>query len=114
MCEGNALIPNSRNSISCTVRTSRQRLCDQRVGCMQYDYEGCRALGPATRSGPRLLSMLMTRINSISILPAPKKLKLFLQHNIPLLYSFSQHNVNISIIIFFLQKKLFFESETAL
>ena len=49
---GNALAPNRRNSLPCTVRTSRQRSCNQRVGCLQQ--LGSRALGPAKRSGPRL------------------------------------------------------------
>ena len=30
----NALPPNRRNSLPGTVRTSRQRLCNQRVGCL--------------------------------------------------------------------------------
>ena len=38
----------------CTVRTSGQRSCNQRVGCLQW--LGSRAFGPAKRSGPRLLS----------------------------------------------------------
>ncbi len=31
---GNALAPNRCNSLSCIVRTSRQRSCYQRVGCL--------------------------------------------------------------------------------
>ena len=60
---GNALALNRRNSLPCTVRTSRQRSCNQRVGCLQE--LGSRALGPAKRSGPRLSSTVpwgMTRI----------------------------------------------------
>ena len=34
MSRGNALAQNRRNSIPCTVRTSRQRACNQRVGCL--------------------------------------------------------------------------------
>ena len=35
MSRGNALAPNRHNSVPCTVRTSRQRSCNQRVGCLQ-------------------------------------------------------------------------------
>ncbi len=31
----NTLAPNRRNSVLCTVRTFRQRSCNQRVGCLQ-------------------------------------------------------------------------------
>ncbi len=54
MSRGNALAQNRNNSIPCTVRTSIQRSCNQRVGCMQQ--LGSRAFGPAKLSGPRLLS----------------------------------------------------------
>ncbi len=55
--------PNWRNSLPYTVRTSRQRLCNQRVRCLQQ--LGSRASGPFERSGPRLLltvSWGMTRM----------------------------------------------------
>ncbi len=51
---GNALAPNMRNSVLCTVMTFRQRSCNQRVGCLQWF--GSRSFGPDKRSGPRLLS----------------------------------------------------------
>ena len=35
LSRGNALAPNRRNSLPCTVRISRQRSCNQRVGCLQ-------------------------------------------------------------------------------
>ncbi len=35
MSRGNALAPNRCNSVPYTVRTSRQRLCYERVGCLQ-------------------------------------------------------------------------------
>ncbi len=54
MKRGNALASNRRNSVPCTVRTSRQRSCNQRVGCLQW--LGSRAFGPSKWSGPRLLS----------------------------------------------------------
>ena len=53
MRRGNALSLNRRTSLPCTVRTSRQRSCNQRVGCLKL--LGSRALGPAKRSGPWLL-----------------------------------------------------------
>ncbi len=43
---GNALAPNRCNSLSCKVRTSRQKLCNQRVGCLLcsvvsiYEWDG--------------------------------------------------------------------------
>ncbi len=60
---GNILVQNKRNSIPCTVRTYRQRWCNQWVGFLPK--LGSRAFGPAKRSGPRLLSTVpwgMTRI----------------------------------------------------
>ena len=33
---GKALAQNKRNSLPCTVRTSRQRSCNQRVSCLLY------------------------------------------------------------------------------
>ncbi len=33
---GNAVAPNRCNSVPCTVRTSRQRSCDRRVGCLLF------------------------------------------------------------------------------
>ena len=52
MSRRNALAQNRHNSLPCTVRTSRQRSCNQRVGCLQW--LGPRALGPAKQSDPRL------------------------------------------------------------
>ncbi len=34
MSMGNALAPNRRKSVQCTVMTSRRRSCNQRVGCL--------------------------------------------------------------------------------
>ncbi len=34
---GDALAQNRRNSLPCTVRTSKQKSCNQKVGCLQYD-----------------------------------------------------------------------------
>ncbi len=46
----NAFAQNRRNSFPCTVRTSEQRLCNQRAGCLQF-------LGSiAFESAKRLLS----------------------------------------------------------
>ncbi len=45
---------NRCSSVPSTVRTSRQRSCNQLVGCLQW--LGSRAFQPAKRSGPRLLS----------------------------------------------------------
>ena len=34
---GNVFAPNRRNSLPCTVRTSRQWSCNQKVGCLLWD-----------------------------------------------------------------------------
>ena len=33
---GKALAPNRRNVLPCTAKTSRQRSCNQRVGCLLF------------------------------------------------------------------------------
>ncbi len=53
LCQRRNLAPNSCNSVPCTIRTSRQRSYNQRVGCLQW--LGSRAFGPAKQSGSRLL-----------------------------------------------------------
>ena len=50
----NASAPNRCNPLPWKVRTSRQKLCDQRVCCLQW--LGSRDFGRAIRSVPRLLS----------------------------------------------------------
>ena len=58
----------TRSALPCTVRTSRQRSCNQRVGwLLQF---GSSAFGPAKQYGPWLLSTFpwdMTRIIDILI-----------------------------------------------
>ena len=52
MRRGNTLAPN--NSVPSTVRTPKQRSCNQRVGCLQGLIS--RAFGPAKRSGHWLVT----------------------------------------------------------
>ncbi len=65
---GNALAPYIRNSVPWTVKTSRQRSSNQRVGYLQW--LGSRACGPAKRSWPGLLSTVPTP-------PPPLRYKLY-------------------------------------
>ncbi len=63
MSGGNVLVLKKCNSVPYIVRNSRQRSCNQRVGCLQYWKS--RASGPVKRSGPRLLSTVPRGINRI-------------------------------------------------
>ena len=53
MSSRNAFAPNRRNSLPCTVLTSRQRSFNVRDGYLKW--LGSRAIGCAKRLGPRLL-----------------------------------------------------------
>ncbi len=57
---------NRHNSVPCTVKTSRQRSCNQRVSCLQY--LGSRAFEPSKRSCPRMLSTVSRGINRMTYL----------------------------------------------
>ena len=63
MRRGNAVAPNKRNSVPCTVRTSRQWSCNQRVSCLVYRvvriYVGKRVLEQAQNA--RVCSLVVAR-----------------------------------------------------
>ncbi len=65
MSNGNILAQIRCNSLPCTVRTSRQRPCNQRVCCLQK--LAYRALGPANWSGPKLLLTVQGGMNRMNV-----------------------------------------------